>query len=262
MVRHILISFRGRHRVLQYSKKIFFVALLFVLPHLSFSQTSKDDLEQKKEQLVKEIASLQKELDQTKNSKKSNLALATALQKKIKARQKLINTYNNEIYLLNKSINSKVSTVRSLDRDLDTLKLNYAHMVYYAYKHRSAYDRLLFLFSAPDFYEALRRLKYIRTYNSYRRDQAGLIRSTTDELKKQMVVLRKEKKDRQEVLNEQQKEKQKLATEKSEKDKLVKTLSKQEKDLKGSIAKKKKEQEQLKKQIADLILDYPFFRAI
>ncbi|MCY7410275.1 MAG: hypothetical protein LH473_08385, partial [Chitinophagales bacterium] len=132
----------------------------------SFSQTSKDDLEKKKEQLVKEIASLQKELDATKSNKKVNLAQLTALQKKIKAREKLISSYNGEIYQINKAINNKITSVKAMDRDLDTLKINYAKMIYYAYKHRSAYNKLLFLFSADDFNDAFTRLKYIRRYNA------------------------------------------------------------------------------------------------
>lgn len=233
--------------------KIFLITVFAVLTQISFSQTSKDDLEKKKDQLVNEIASLQKELDATKKSKKSNLTQLTALQKKIKSREKLINTYNDEIYLLGKEINVKVKTVRALDRDLDTLKKNYADMVYYAYKHRSAYNRLLFLFSATDFNDAFRRLKYIRRYNAYRRQQADLIEETQWSLNNQMKDLKSRRKNRQEVLNEQQQQKQKLTAEKKEKDKLAKSLAQQEATLKANIEKKKKEQDALKKQIADLI---------
>ncbi|HYV91719.1 MAG TPA: peptidoglycan DD-metalloendopeptidase family protein [Chitinophagales bacterium] len=244
--------------VLPHKKKLFLrVALLFIFfltqSQFSFSQNSKEDLEKKKEQLVKEISSLQKELDQTKKSKKSNASQLAALQKKIKARQRLITNYNSEIFQFDKEINNKVSTVRSLDRDLDTLKQNYAKMIYYAYKHRDAYNRLLFLFSASDFNEAFKRLKYINRFNSFRRQQAELIRSTTSDLKKQMTVLKVKKQSKQQLVNEQVQQTQKLAVEKNEKDKLVKSLSKQEKDLKANLDKKKKEQAALKKEIADLI---------
>lgn len=233
----------------------FFLAfIIFLLTSFSsFSQNSKEDLEQKKEQLMKEIQSLQTELDQTKKSKKTSAGQLAALQKKIKTRQKLISAYNNEIAQFNKEINNKVFTIRSLDRDLDTLKQNYAKMVYYAYKHRDAYNRLLFLFSASDFNDAFRRLKYIKRFNAYRRQQAALILFTQGDLKKQTTALKAKKKNKQQLLKEQEAQKQKLAAEKNEKDKLVKTLSKQEKQLKANIAKKKKEQESLKKEIANLI---------
>src|SRR5438105_15902684 len=109
-----------RGRIL-YDKKKFIlrIVLLFIFfitqSHFSFSQDSRDDLEKKKDQLVKEISSLQNELDQTKKSKKSNAVQLAALQKKIKARQQLINTCNGEISQFDKEIRNKVSTVRSLD---------------------------------------------------------------------------------------------------------------------------------------------------
>jgi septal ring factor EnvC (AmiA/AmiB activator) len=202
---------------------------------------------------MKEIESLQKELNQTKSSKSVNVAQLTALQKKIKAREKVINSYTAEIGQLNKEISNKASAVRSLDGDLRQLKKNYANMVYYAYKHRSAYDHLVFLFSAQSFNDAFQRLKYIKRYNAYRRQQAALITTTQTDLKKQMSGLRLKKQSRQKLVNEEVEQKKKLTAEKSEKDKMVKSLSKQEKDLKANIEKKKKEQTKLKGEIADLI---------
>ncbi|MEO5675252.1 MAG: peptidoglycan DD-metalloendopeptidase family protein [Chitinophagales bacterium] len=219
----------------------------------SFAQNSKGDLEQKKEQLKKEIQTLQKDLDHTRQSKKVNVSQVATLQKKISARQKLIVNYSNEISQLDREISNKISTVRSLDKDLGFLKKNYAKMVYYAYKHRDAYNKLLFLFSATDFNDAFTRLKYIKKYNSYRRQQAGLIITTKNDLRKQMSVLKVRKQDKQQKVNEQEDQKKKLALEKELKNKLVKSLSKQEKDLKINIDKKKKEQDALKKEIADLI---------
>ena len=185
------------------------ISLLFSI-HTSTAQTSdKDDLEKKKEQLVKEISDMQKELDKTKKTKNTSLGQLAALRKQIGAREKLINNYNSQIRQIDKEINSKIYVVRSLDRDLDTLKKNYANMVYYAYKHRSAYDKLLFLFSAKDFNDAFMRLKYIKRYSAYRRMQAELIRTTQTDMKKQMVQLRSKREDKKEVLTEQQEQKQK-----------------------------------------------------
>ncbi|MEO6166766.1 MAG: peptidoglycan DD-metalloendopeptidase family protein [Chitinophagales bacterium] len=219
----------------------------------SFAQTSKDDLENKKEQLIKEIETMQKELDKTKKSKTATLGQLAALKKQIGSREKLIGNYNSQINQIDKEISTKVRTVRALDRDLDTLRINYANMVYYAYKHRSAYDKLLFLFSAQDFNDAFLRLKYIKRYSAYRRMQAELIRTTQKDLSKKMTQLKTQRTEKKQVLTEQEEQKKKLAKEKTEKDKLAKTFSSQEKTLKANMAKKKKEQDLLKKQIADFI---------
>jgi len=202
---------------------------------------------------MKEISDMQKELDKTSKSKSASLSQLNALKKKIAAREKLINNYNSQIRTIDKDISSKVNVVRSLDRDLDTLRKNYANMVYYAYKHRSAYDKLLFLFSTKDFNDAFLRLKYVKRYSAYRRMQAEMIRTTQNDLKKQMTRLKTMRQSKVQTVNEELDQKKKLASEKAQKDKIVKTLSTQEKQLRASITKKKKEQELLKKQIADLI---------
>jgi len=233
----------------------FFLSILFFISTVNFSiaQSSKEDLEKKRDALVKEISDLQSQLDQTKSSKKASLDQAATLQKKINAREKLIDNYNGQISLLDKEIDTKQQTVHSLDNDLDVLKQHYAQMVYYAYKHHSAYDKLLFLFSASDFNDAFQRWKYIERYDAYRRQQAALIQSTQSDLKKQMVGLNARKQSKQKLVTAQEDEKKKLAAEKSDKDKMVKTLSTQEKTLKASIDKKQKEQSKLKSEIADLI---------
>lgn len=233
---------------------LFLIFSLFIISLNAVAQnSSRDDLEAKKEQLMKEIGDMQKELDKTSKSKSASLSQLNALKKKIAAREKLINNYNSQIRTIDKDISSKVNVVRSLDRDLDTLRKNYANMVYYAYKHRSAYDKLLFLFSAKDFNDAFLRLKYVKRYSAYRRMQAEMIRTTQNDLKKQMTRLKTMRQSKVQTVNEELDQKKKLASEKAQKDKIVKTLSVQEKQLRASITKKKKEQELLKKQIADLI---------
>lgn len=233
------------------------ILLLFMFIAVSafhaMGQTSKDDLEKKKEALIKEIESMQQELDKTKKSKTATLGQLAALKKQIGAREKLIGNYNSQLNQIDKEINAKVRAVRALDRDLDTLRINYANMVYYAYKHRSAYDKLLFLFSARDFNDAFIRLKYIKRYSAYRRMQAELIQTMQADLTKKMSQLKVQRTEKKQVLTEQEEQKKKLAREKAEKDKLAKTFTKQEKQIKTALDKKKKEQEQLKKQIAELI---------
>lgn len=83
--------------------------------------------------------------------------------------------------------------------------------------------------------------------------QAELIRTTQLDLNKKMSQLKTQRSAKKEVLSEQEAQKKKLAKEKAEKDKMAKTFTKQEKQIKTALDKKKKEQEQLKKQIADLI---------
>ncbi len=236
----------------RFLKGILFTFLLLLSSHFSFSQT-KEELQKKKDGLLKEIESMQKELDKTKKSKTTSLSEVKALQKKISSREKLISNYNSQIGQLDNQISETKSNIRTLDNNLSQLKKNYAMMVRNAYKHRSSYSRLLFVLSASSFNDAVRRILYLRRYASFRRSQADEIVVTKTSLTGKVKVLNTQKSDKKELLTEQQKEKDKLAKEKADKDKVVKTLSKQETKLKTDLATKKKEQEKLNKKIQDII---------
>ena len=67
--------------------------------------------------------------------------------------------------------------------------MRYAQSIRYAYKTRSSYDMLAFLFSSQDFNEALRRLKYLRKYRDYRKEQANKIRVAQGEIVEKINVL-------------------------------------------------------------------------
>ncbi len=229
--------------------------LLVALIFLSFSSSAqtKQELEKKKNKLLNEISDMQKALDATSKTKKLSLTEIKTIQQKIASRQKLINNYNSQVNQLDNEITQTNTVIKSLDSDLKDLKANYAKMVVYAYKHRSAYDKLLFIFSAESFNDAFRRFLYLRRYSAYRKTQAGQIRQTTVTMNGKIAVLKTQKKTKTELLAEQQQQKDKLQKEKSEKDNTIKKLSGQEKKYKESLAAKKKEQEKLNKQIQDII---------
>ncbi len=65
-----------------------------------------------------------------------------------------------------------------LKAELDTLKIQYAQSIVFAYKNRSSYDFLNFIFSANTFNDALRRIEYLKSYRAYREERAENIRNT------------------------------------------------------------------------------------
>lgn len=236
------------------TRSCFFYLFFFFIFSFSFLHAqTKQDLEKKKQNLLNEINEMQKELSATSKSKKLSLTEIKTIQAKITARQKLINNYNGQLNQLDNEITKTNTAIQSLDNDLNELKANYAKMVVYAYKHRSAYDQLLFIFSAESFNDAFRRFLYLRRYSAYRKTQADLIKQTKTTLDGKVTTLETQKKDKTELLAEQQQQKDKLQKEKAEKDNAVKKLTGQEKKIKAGIAAKKKEQEKLNKQIQELI---------
>jgi murein hydrolase activator len=228
------------------NRKKFFplLFLLGLLPAVLFAQApqqSREELERRKKELQKEIDDANEALSQTRKSSRESMGQLRALRDKISLRTRLINNINEEINFINGDINTAYRDIKTLQKDLDTLKSQYAQLVVYAYKNRSTYDMLNFIFSAQTFNDALRRYEYLKQYRDYRRRQADNILETTDLLNKKIQNLQEQKEVRSGTLKTEQDQRNILEADKKEKDEVLTDLKGREKELVADINKNKKD---------------------
>lgn len=230
------------------------ILFLFILSLAGFSQSRKD-LEKKRDKTQKEIKMTNDLLKQTQRDKKLTLNQLNILNKQIKARQELIQSFSAEIKLLNERISENRQVIIMLSEDLQVLKKQYEQMIRFAWQNKSNYDKMMFILSSDDFNQAYRRIKYIQQYNEYRRSQAIAILAVTEVLNRKIEGLEEKKKAREALLSEEKQETQQLDVSKKEQVKMVDQLQKKESDLTKQLEKQKKADAQLKKAIADLIAE-------
>jgi murein hydrolase activator len=229
------------------------LALIIVLFVADAFAQSKKDLEKRKNQLQKEIEQSNKLLTETQKNKKSSLNQLVALNNKITKREEIINTISFEIKVLEGQIEDNQTEIAKLELELSQLKEEYALMIYYAYKNRSAYDKLMFLFSSKDFNQAYKRLRYFQQYSDYRKVQAEIIENTKSAIVAQNTQLATRRADMNNLLESKEMEKQKLSKEKSEKESMVSELQKKEKQLKDDLKKKQNDAKKLNDAIKRII---------
>jgi septal ring factor EnvC (AmiA/AmiB activator) len=140
-----------------------------------------------------------------------------------------------------------------LQRELDTLKLQYQKSVVYAYKNKSTYDYLNFIFSSSSFNDALKRISYLKSYRSYRQQQVANIVQTQKLIEERKQQLLGKKTQKSSALENQTKQLAVLEDQKKEKDAVVAKLKSQEKDLQKQITARKKRDQQLKNAIAAVV---------
>ena len=119
----------------------------------------------------------------------------------------------------------------------------------------NAYARLVFIFSAEDFNQAYRRIKYFQQYGSYRRMQAELIVKTHDMLALKELELERQKAEKQNLLSNEQAEKTLLEGEKQQVNGTLQSLGKQEKELKATLRSKQKAVAELDNAIQKIIAE-------
>ncbi|MBI1780069.1 MAG: peptidoglycan DD-metalloendopeptidase family protein [Sphingobacteriales bacterium] len=238
-------------------KRIIITFFSLLLLQASFAQQpkgqDKQELERKRQETLREIDEINANLKEIQKNKKQGIAAQALANKKLVLRQRVINTINDQIHVIDDDIYKNNREVYRLKNDLDTLKQEYAKSIVYAYKSRSSFDFLNFIFSANSFNDAIRRIAYLRTYRSYRAQQAETIKKTQDQINEKLGLLKANKQKKGESLQDQNKEAEKLAQEKQEKDQIVSRFKSQEKELGAVVANKKKQLANYKKQIDAIV---------
>ena len=126
-------------------------------------------------------------------------------------------------------------------------------IIYYAFKHRSTYDKLMFVFASKDINQAYKRLKYIQQYTEYRKTQANEIVKTQLYLKEKIAELEKINQEKTALMSLEEQEQQKLALEKAEQENIVEKLQGKEQELKQKLKKKEAAARKLQKAIQRII---------
>ncbi|MGC9375307.1 MAG: murein hydrolase activator EnvC family protein [Bacteroidales bacterium] len=218
----------------------------------SFSQT-RQELEQRKQKTENEIKLTNELLQQTQETKSAGLNKLLILKKRINLREQLIRDITNEINHLDKIIEDKNTRINQLESDLNKLKNEYAKMIYFAYKNRNNYDRLMFILSSEDFNQAYRRIKYFEQYAKYRRKQASLIFATQKTLEYEIESLKNKKNEQLELLTQKEQEKNHLRNERIRENREIAQLKAKEAQLRRELKAKEKIKQDLQKKIEEII---------
>jgi septal ring factor EnvC (AmiA/AmiB activator) len=234
-----------------------FLTLLFLIAAALFvaAQPAKDkaDLERERREIQDELKQIQDAYNNVKGQTKQSLAQLNMLKRKMNLQERYISSINKELRLIDDDIYRSSLEIFRLRRQLDTLKSEYARTIVYAYKNRSSFNYVNFVFSATSFNDAIRRVEYLKSYRSYREKQVQTINETQELIARRQQQQQERKAEKNEALKDQTKERTTLVEQRKEKDAVVSKLKTQEKDLQKEIATKKKRDKDLQNAIAATI---------
>ncbi len=233
-------------------KIIFLIPLLLILSYSAYSQTKKE-LEQRKNKTEESIKLTNQLLEQTEKTKSAGLNKLLIIKKRISLREQLINRISDQIKYIENEIGIKNSTITMLEIEIKQLKEEYAKMIYFAYKNRNNYDRLMFVLAADDFNQAYRRMKYFQQYSKYRKKQAEKIVISQKNLEYEIEQLKEQKSEKIKLLANKEREKAHLGSERIKEKSEINRLKRKESELKKKIRENQRIMKQLKNAIAELI---------
>jgi len=236
-------------------KKLFaaFSILCIVMAANAQGGETKEDIQKKQQQLQREIDELNKTIGQIKSSKKKSIGQLALVQRKIAARNELINNINRDLRRLDNTIYTNQREINRMKVELDSLKANYAKSLVFAYKNRSNYDYLNFIFSASSFNDAVKRIAYLRSYRDFRETQVSTIQKTQFVLQEKITALTSNKVEKRTALVDQGKQLNVLQEDKKEQNDVLKDLKSRESDVASQIKQNQREQQKLKNALASII---------
>jgi len=216
-------------------------------------KTSMKKLESQRAQLEKDIALLNRKLEQNSKNKSAALSSLSLLRSKIKAREKLIAGCDQTLAVLDDSIAVVQKEMNRLQQRHDTLSYYYGRLIRGAYKNRDSRLWYMYILSSESVGQGLKRAGYLRGMSAQLSTQALRIRETSARLaveKERLGGLRKEEAAmRKKVVGERSR----LKGEEADANKLVNQLGKDRKKFQRELQEKNRQKEALNRKIADLI---------
>ena len=214
---------------------------------------SREDLQKQEQTLRKELEELNQLLEKTKKNKKNSLGQLEAIRSKISKRKSLINGIARQVKILDDAIYNNQLDVQRLNKDLDTLKSRYQKSIVFAYKSRSGYEYLNFLFSANSFNDAVKRITYLKSYRQNREAQASAIDLSQTDLNAKINILGANKKDRLKTLVVQNEQLKVLVVDQKEQDKIVKQLKNKEQEITAQVRQKEAQRKKMQSALLTII---------
>ena len=217
---------------------VYFLFFLFLLVGFSsFGQTRKQ-LEEQRKKYQAEIVQLNKLLFNEQKKEQNAMDDLKDIKQKIEVRNKLIATIQQEALLLSIEITEKQRELNRLNKKLTDLKADYAEMIYKSYRSKSQQSRLMFILSSQNFYQAYKRLEYMKQYTSFRKKQGEEIVVQSIEVKKLFDALTVQKREKETLLASEEEEKKQIELDKLKQENYLVIIKKKESQYKRDIQKR------------------------
>jgi|TARA_B110000914_G_scaffold31533_1_gene24302 septal ring factor EnvC (AmiA/AmiB activator) len=231
------------------------LVFLFFTVSVAAQKKSRKQLEVDRNRIKKEIKMVNKLLFNAQKNEKNALEDLKDLNQKITIREKYIKTINLEVKSLSDEIIDKENDIQKLTIKLNKLKEDYATMIYKSYKSKSQQSRVMFLFSSKSFYQAYKRVKYMKQYASFRKKQGEDVAVLAKNFLQLKDSLLYQKKLKDTLLSNEEEQKLKIEDDKIDQQKLISQIKKQENKYKRELLKKEQEQKKISERIDKIIKD-------
>jgi murein hydrolase activator len=236
-------------------KQSIVIFLLLLMAVTNGNAQSKLDLQNQRDKMLQDIKLTNELISKTKKQQQSTQGELGLLNKQIQLRKDLMSSMKREVDGLDADMRRNELVITQKESELKALKDEYAKLIYLAYKNTSSYDKMTYIFASDDFYQAWRRMRFLKDIATYRQEQSlGILEAKSLMVAKNQEIVA-QKKEKMVLLNAQKSEQASLDSDKKAKEKALSSMQQDEKGLKKKLIDQQRKQQDLNKAIERLIAE-------
>ncbi len=230
---------------------VFGLALL--ISGSAFGQKKSEQLQAEQAKLEKKLSNTKSLLDKVKKNTQTSMSELKLIDSQYKAREALVQNVDNQIRGAELTLASKGNQVKQLQERIARLKVQYKKLLLYAYKHRNRYGKMMYIFSANNYFEAVKRNTYLKKIAEIQQKQFKLIQQNQKSIHREMGEISKVKSNQEVLLKTKIQEKELILKDKQLKESALSKLKKDEGKLLAELKSAEKQKAEVQRKIKKAI---------
>lgn len=221
----------------------------------SARQPSISSLKAQKAQIAKERSANIKRKEELERNVKRGVENLMMLDTEIARQRKVIDTIRTDITHLSNHIAELDSQLVVLEKELADRRNRYMRSMRYMHRNRSVQNQMMFVFSADNFNQMYRRLRFNREYAAYQKAQGQAVISKQEQVEQKKAELTESKHQKDVLLNRGEQEQRSLEGKQNEQKTQVAQLQKKQKTVQALIEQQQRQEAELNARIDKLIAE-------
>jgi septal ring factor EnvC (AmiA/AmiB activator) len=216
---------------------------------------SVQSLQNQRQKIQQQIKEQEKKLRSNQQDVKKRLENLLILNTEIEGKRRSIDTIRRNIDTLDVAIDRLCGQLDDLQENLNECKRRYVKSMRYLHRNNLNQSQLMFIFSADNLTQMVRRLRFMREYAAYQHVQGDQVKTQQEAVNNKLQEISVAKRQKTRLLARDEQERKSLEGKQTEQQNVVKTLQKEQRSIQTIIAQQKQKDAALNAQIDRLIAE-------
>lgn len=231
------------------SNLVCFLSVFLLSATFCVAQRSQAQLELEKQKLEQSILNTKKLLGKTQEDLQNRTMELRLVEKNLSLREQLVRNIDQQIRSSEQRITELEGSINQMDQRTGILKSQYAEMIVYAYKNRGTINKVMFVFSSSNFYQAMKRAMYLDKIKEVRMRQVQLIKTNKTRMLEEQMELKQQRSSSLQLAEEKKKERETLLFERIKQQELFNAVKSEDASLQTKLKQDEAKKNKIQKEI-------------